>query len=79
MLPAQVLLEGGASEAIRRRLLKDFNFYTLLCLPTDIFLNGREGERPGCGRGGSSERTAPEEMKSMIPAPSRASPCANGR
>lgn len=37
MLPAHVLLGGGAGEAIRRRLLKDFNFYTLLCLPTDIF------------------------------------------
>ena len=37
VLPDNVLFEGGAGEAIRRRLLKDFNFHTLLRLPTGIF------------------------------------------
>lgn len=34
MLPDNVLFEGGAGDTIRRRLLKDFNFHTLLRLPT---------------------------------------------
>lgn len=37
VLPDNVLFETGAGEAIRRRLLKDFNFHTLLRLPTGIF------------------------------------------
>ncbi|MEQ1718215.1 MAG: class I SAM-dependent DNA methyltransferase, partial [Hyphomicrobium sp.] len=37
VLPDNVLFEGGAGESIRRRLLKDFNFHTLLRLPTGIF------------------------------------------
>jgi type I restriction enzyme M protein len=37
VLPDNVLFEGGAGEAIRRRLCKDFNFHTLLRLPTGIF------------------------------------------
>ncbi|MGE0668397.1 MAG: N-6 DNA methylase [Sphingomonadales bacterium] len=37
VLPDNVLFEGGAGETIRRRLLKDFNFHTLLRLPTGIF------------------------------------------
>ncbi len=37
VLPDNVLFEGGAGEAIRRRLLKDFNFHMLLRLPTGIF------------------------------------------
>ena len=37
VLPDNVLFEGGTGEAIRRRLLKDFNFHTLLRLPTGIF------------------------------------------
>ncbi len=37
VLPDNVLFEGGAGEAIRKRLLKDFNFHTLLRLPTGIF------------------------------------------
>jgi type I restriction enzyme M protein len=37
VLPDNVLFEGGAGEALRRRLLKDFNFHTLLRLPTGIF------------------------------------------
>ena len=32
-----VLFEGGAGETIRRRLLHNFNFHTLLRLPTGIF------------------------------------------
>ncbi|MBA3810222.1 MAG: SAM-dependent DNA methyltransferase [Caulobacteraceae bacterium] len=35
--PDNVLFEGGAGETLRRRLLKDFNFHTLLRLPTGIF------------------------------------------
>lgn len=37
VLPDNVLFEGGAGEALRRRLLRDFNFHTLLRLPTGIF------------------------------------------
>jgi type I restriction enzyme M protein len=37
VLPDNVLFEGGAGETIRRRLLKNFKFHTLLRLPTGIF------------------------------------------
>jgi type I restriction enzyme M protein len=37
VLPDNVLFEGGAGEALRRKLLKDFDFHTLLRLPTGIF------------------------------------------
>jgi N-6 DNA Methylase len=36
-LPDNVLFEGGAGETIRRRLLQNFDFHTLLRLPTGIF------------------------------------------
>lgn len=37
VLPDNVLFEGGAGEALRRRLLTEFRFHTLLRLPTGIF------------------------------------------
>ena len=37
VLPDNVLFEGGAGETLRKRLLKDFDFHTLLRLPTGIF------------------------------------------
>ena len=37
VLPDNVLFESGAGEPLRRRLLKDFNFHTLLRVPTGIF------------------------------------------
>lgn len=37
VMPDNVLFEGGAGETIRRRLLHNFNFHTLLRLPTGIF------------------------------------------
>lgn len=37
VLPDNVLFEGGAGEIVRRRLLKEFDFHTLLRLPTGIF------------------------------------------
>lgn len=37
VLPDNVLFEGGAGEALRRRLLTEFDFHTLLRLPTGIF------------------------------------------
>ena len=37
VLPDNVLFEGGAGETIRRRLLNNFDFHTLLRLPTGIF------------------------------------------
>lgn len=37
VLPDNVLFEGGAGEAIRKRLLTDFNLHTILRLPTGIF------------------------------------------
>lgn len=37
VLPDNVLFEGNAGEMIRRRLLRDFNFHTLIRLPVGIF------------------------------------------
>ena len=37
VLPDNVLFEGGAGETIRRRLFNNFDFHTLLRLPTGIF------------------------------------------
>lgn len=37
VLPDNVLFEGGAGETLRRRLLNDFDFHTLLRLPTGLF------------------------------------------
>ncbi len=37
VLPDNVLFEGGAGEALRRKLLTAFDFHTLLRLPTGIF------------------------------------------
>jgi len=36
-MPDNVLFEGGVGETIQRRLLKNFDFHTLLRLPTGIF------------------------------------------
>lgn len=40
ILPDNVLFEGGAGEALRRRLLKEFDVHTLLRLPTGVFYAG---------------------------------------
>ncbi|WP_329088541.1 class I SAM-dependent DNA methyltransferase [Streptosporangium sp. NBC_01469] len=40
VLPDNVLFDGGAGEAIRRRLLKEFDVHTLLRLPKGIFYAG---------------------------------------
>jgi type I restriction enzyme M protein len=37
VVPDNVLFEGGAGEALRRRLLRDFDLHTMLRLPTGIF------------------------------------------
>ncbi|MET9595638.1 class I SAM-dependent DNA methyltransferase [Streptomyces sp. NPDC006516] len=37
VLPDNVLFEGGAGEALRRRLLDDFDLHTILRLPTGVF------------------------------------------
>jgi len=37
VMPDNVLFEGGVGETIQRRLLKNFDFHTLLRLPTGIF------------------------------------------
>lgn len=37
VLPDNVLFEGGAGEALRKRLLKEFDVHTLIRLPTGIF------------------------------------------
>ena len=37
VMPDNVLFEGGAGETLRRRLLHEFDFHTLLRLPTGIF------------------------------------------
>ena len=40
VLPDNVLFEGGAGEAIRRRMLREFDVHTLLRIPTGIFYAG---------------------------------------
>lgn len=40
VVPDSVLFEGGAGEAVRRRLLDEFDVHTLLRLPTGIFYAG---------------------------------------
>ena len=40
VLPDNVLFEGGAGEALRKRLLKEFDVHTLVRLPTGIFYAG---------------------------------------
>ncbi|MCE9620836.1 MAG: type I restriction-modification system subunit M [Actinomycetia bacterium] len=40
VLPDNVLFEGGAGEAVRRRLLKEFDVHTMLRLPTGLFYAG---------------------------------------
>jgi type I restriction enzyme M protein len=40
VLPDNVLFEGGAGEALRKRLLREFDVHTLLRLPTGIFYAG---------------------------------------
>ncbi|MFC5170661.1 MULTISPECIES: HsdM family class I SAM-dependent methyltransferase [Streptomyces] len=37
VLPDNVLFEGGVGEALRRRLLDDFDLHTILRLPTGVF------------------------------------------
>ena len=37
VMPDNVLFESGAGETLRRRLLEEFDFHTLLRLPTGIF------------------------------------------
>lgn len=37
VLPDNVLFEGGAGEALRRRLLADFDLHTMIRLPTGLF------------------------------------------
>lgn len=40
VLPDNVLFEGGKGEALRKRLLKEFDVHTLVRLPTGIFYAG---------------------------------------
>jgi type I restriction enzyme M protein len=40
VLPDNVLLEGGAGEKVRRRLLEEFDLHTVRRLPTGIFYAG---------------------------------------
>lgn len=37
VLPDSVLTDGGATEKVRKKLLKDYNLHTILRLPTGIF------------------------------------------
>ena len=63
VLPDNVLFEGGAGESIRRRLLKDFNFHTLLRLPTGIFY--KQGVKANVlffDKVAAGERIATEEL-----------------
>jgi type I restriction enzyme M protein len=63
VLPDNVLFEGGAGEALRRKLLKDFDFHTLLRLPTGIFYSqGVKANVLFFDRAPASERIATQEL-----------------
>lgn len=63
VLPDNVLFEGGAGEALRRKLLRDFNFHTLLRLPTGIFYSqGVKANVLFFDHVATSERIATEEL-----------------
>jgi len=63
VLPDNVLFEGGAGEALRRKLLKDFDFHTLLRLPTGIFYSqGVKANVLFFDRAPAGERVATEAL-----------------
>lgn len=63
VLPDNVLFEGGAGETLRRKLLRDFNFHTLLRLPTGIFYSqGVKANVLFFDRAEAGERIATEEL-----------------
>jgi type I restriction enzyme M protein len=63
VLPDNVLFEGGAGEALRRKLLKGFDFHTLLRLPTGIFYSqGVKANVLFFDRAPAGERIATEEL-----------------
>ena len=58
VLPDNVLFEGGAGEAVRKKLLADYNLHTILRLPTGIFY--AQGVRANVrffSRGGKTSET----------------------
>lgn len=58
ILPDNVLFEGGAGEAVRKKLLADYNLHTILRLPTGIFY--AQGVRANVlffSRGGKTSET----------------------
>lgn len=63
VMPDNVLFEGGAGEALRRKLLKDFDFHTLLRLPTGIWYSqGVKANVLFFDRAPAGERVATEEL-----------------
>jgi type I restriction enzyme M protein len=63
VLPDNVLFEGGAGETLRRKLLKDFDFHTLLRLPTGIWYSqGVKANVLFFDRAPASERVATQEL-----------------
>lgn len=63
VMPDNVLFEGGAGETLRRKLLKDFDFHTLLRLPTGIWYSqGVKANVLFFDRAPAGERIATEEL-----------------
>ena len=63
VLPDNVLFEGGAGETLRRRLLRTFDFHTLLRLPTGIFYSqGVKANVLFLDRAPAGERIATEAL-----------------
>jgi type I restriction enzyme M protein len=63
VMPDNVLFEGGAGETLRRKLLKDFDFHTLLRLPTGIWYSqGVKANVLFFDRAPAGEQIATEEL-----------------
>ena len=63
VMPDNVLFEGGAGETLRRKLLKDFEFHTLLRLPTGIWYSqGVKANVLFFDRAPAGERIATDEL-----------------
>ena len=63
VMPDNVLFEGGAGETLRRKLLKDFDFHTLLRLPTGIWYSqGVKANVLFFDRAPAGERVATDEL-----------------
>ncbi len=80
VMPDNVLFEGGAGETLRRRLLHEFDFHTLLRLPTGIFYSqGVKANVLFFDRAPPGSGVATSTFGSTTCGRTSASPCASAR